>query len=153
MVEEGRCQSRGGLLDDIKRGSRLLDQQLLRFMDWIGDRKIVSFIEMQQTKKLQKVRLQAQSTSNARGRLADCEQQPDGTWARTGEYITVVSKDSALLGFSQAVEERVEVEGDHASMVKFSSWSSLDYAKTLDSLHRFEREAKAVLEKRFCSGK
>ena len=55
MVEENRCQSRSGLLDDIKRGSRLLEQQLLQFTDWIGDRKIVSFLEMQQTKKLQKV--------------------------------------------------------------------------------------------------
>ena len=55
MIEENRCQSRGELLDDIKRGSRLLEQQLLKFIDWIGDRKIVSFVEMQQTKKLQKV--------------------------------------------------------------------------------------------------
>ena len=56
MVEENRCQSRGELLDDIKRGSKLLEQQLLQFIDWIDDRKIVSFVEMQQTKKLQKVR-------------------------------------------------------------------------------------------------
>ena len=55
MVEENKCQSRDDLLDDIKRGSRLLEQQLLRFIDWIGDRKVVSFVEMQQTKKLQKV--------------------------------------------------------------------------------------------------
>ena len=57
MVEGNRCQSRDDLLDDIKRGSKLLEQQLLRFIDWIGDRKIVSFVEMQQTKKLQKVRV------------------------------------------------------------------------------------------------
>ena len=55
MVEDNRCQSRGDLLDDIKRGSGLLEQQLLRFIDWIDDRKIVSFVEMQQTKKLHKV--------------------------------------------------------------------------------------------------
>ena len=41
------------------------------------------------------------------GPLADSAQQPDRTWARTGEYITLVSKDSALLGLPQAVEERV----------------------------------------------
>src|SRR5436853_6746426 len=63
MVEENRCQSRNGLLDDIKHGSRLLEQQLLRFKNWIGNRKIVSFIEMKQTKKLQKVG--PQSFSNA----------------------------------------------------------------------------------------
>ena len=55
MIEENKYQSRDDLLDDIKRGSRLLEQQLLRFIDWIGDRKVVSFVEMQQTKKLQKV--------------------------------------------------------------------------------------------------
>ena len=55
MVEENRGRSQDGLLDDIKRGSRLLEQQLLQFIDWIGDRKVVSFVEMQQTKKLQKV--------------------------------------------------------------------------------------------------
>ena len=57
MVEENRCQSRNDLLEDIKRGSRLLEQQLSRFKNWIGDRKVVSFIEMHQTKRLQKVRL------------------------------------------------------------------------------------------------
>ena len=58
--------TRGALLDDVKRGSSLLEQQLLRLIDWIGDRKIVSFVEMQQTKKLQKVRLQVQSPADLR---------------------------------------------------------------------------------------
>ena len=55
MVEENRCQSPASLLDDIKRGSTILEQQLSRFTYWIGDREIVSFVEMPQTKKLQKV--------------------------------------------------------------------------------------------------
>ena len=55
MVDENRCQSRNYLLDDIKLGSSLLEQQQWRFKSWIGDRKVVSFLEMQQTKKLQKV--------------------------------------------------------------------------------------------------
>ena len=59
MVEDNSCQARNDLLDDIKRGSRLLEQQLLRFKYWIGDRRVVSFVEMQQTKKLQKVRLKS----------------------------------------------------------------------------------------------
>ena len=65
MVEENKCYSRNDLLEDIKHGSRLLEQQLLRFKNWIGDRKVVSFIEMKQTKELQKVR--PQSFSNAYG--------------------------------------------------------------------------------------
>ena len=55
MVEENKCQSRNDLLDDIKQGSSLLEQQQWRFKSWIGTRKVMSFIEMQQTKKLQKV--------------------------------------------------------------------------------------------------
>ena len=82
--------------------------------------------------------------------LANGAQQHDGTWARTGEYITVVNRDSALLGLPQ-VEERVAVEGNHSTMVKFSSRNA-DYTKALGSLHKFEREAKADVERRFCSG-
>ena len=48
MVEENRCQSRGDLLGDIRHGSKILEHQLSRFTHWIGDRRIVSFVEMQQ---------------------------------------------------------------------------------------------------------
>ena len=240
MIEENRCQSRGDLLDDIKRGSTILEQQLSRFIYWIGDRKIVSFVEMQQTKKLQKVceikhiypssRIRPKwamatvgfptfisSSSQSRphksarkymqgpvkaqypnpphlplqqrrdktgknsphrvppveavkslplinfrsfkpnlsqlpGPLTDGAQQPDKTWARTGEHITLVSKDSALLGLQQAVEEIVAVEADHSMMVKFNSRNNPGYIKALDSLYRFEKEPKAVMERHFCSG-
>ena len=83
--------------------------------------------------------------------LADGSQQPDGTWARTGRHITVVSKESALLGLPY-VEEEVAVEGNHSTMVKFSSQNNADYMKVLGSLHRFEKEATAVAEPHFCSG-
>ena len=83
--------------------------------------------------------------------LADGVQQPDGTWARTGENISVVSKDSALLGLPH-VEEEVAVEGNHSTMVKFSSLNNADYMKVLSSLRRFEKEAKAVVESHSCSG-
>ena len=79
-------------------------------------------------------------------------QQPNGTWARTGEYITLVSKESALLGLPQTMEEKVAAGGNHSTMVKFSSRNNPDYTKALDSLYRFEKEAKAVVERRFCSG-
>ena len=71
--------------------------------------------------------------------------KPNGIWARTGEYLTVVSKDSALLGLPHAMEEGVAVEGDHSTMVKFSSQNHADYTKALGSLHKFEKEAKAVV--------
>ena len=83
--------------------------------------------------------------------LADNSQQPDGTWARAGALITVVSKESALLGLP-LVEEEVAVEGNHSTMTKFSSRNNASYAMALGSLLRFEKEAKAVVERHFCSG-
>ena len=86
------------------------------------------------------------------GPSADGAQQPDGTWARTGEYISLVSNDSAVLRLPRDVEETVAAEGNHSTMVKFSSRGNPDYVKALGSLYRFEKEAKAVVEGGFRSG-
>ena len=83
---------------------------------------------------------------------ADGAQQPDGTWARTGEYIAIVSKDSALLGLPKTIEEEVAAEGNHSTMVKFSSQNHANYIKALGSLHKFEKQAKAALVGHCCSG-
>ena len=83
--------------------------------------------------------------------LADSAQQPDGTWARAGPRITVVSRESALLGLP-LVEEEVAVDGNHSTMTKFSSRNNVGYAMALGSLHRFQEEAKVVVERHFCSG-
>ena len=83
--------------------------------------------------------------------LADGVQQTDGSWARTGEYITVVGKDSAVLGLPQVVEERMEAEGNHSTMVKFNSRNNADYVKALNSLYRFEKEAQSVVKRQFRS--
>ena len=45
----------------------------------------------------------------------------------------------------------MEAEGNHSTMVKFNSRSSADYAKALNSLYRFEKEAKSVVERQFRS--
>ena len=46
----------------------------------------------------------------------------------------------------------MEAEGNHSTMVKFSSRSDMNYTMALDSLYRFEKEAQAVVERRFRSG-
>ena len=43
-------------------------------------------------------------------------------------------------------------EGNHSTMVKFSDRNHADYIKALHHLCRFEKEAKAVVEKQFCTG-
>ena len=50
------------------------------------------------------------------------------------------------------MEERVSAGGNHSTMVKFSSRSNPDYCKALGSLSKFEKEAKAVVKRHFCSG-
>ena len=50
------------------------------------------------------------------------------------------------------MEERVAARGDHSTMVKFSSRNNPNYSKALGSLHRLVKEAKAVVERHFCSG-
>ena len=45
----------------------------------------------------------------------------------------------------------MEAEGNRSMTVKFSSWSNAEYTKALDSLYRFEREAKAFVERQFRS--
>jgi hypothetical protein len=49
------------------------------------------------------------------------------------------------------VEEKITVEGDHSTMVKFGSKNNPAYESALERLHRFEEDAKAVVEKRFRS--
>ena len=48
---------RSVLLAQINRSSEYLISQLADFKDLIRDRKIVTFFEMQQTRKLQQVRI------------------------------------------------------------------------------------------------
>ena len=56
------------------------------------------------------------------------------------------------MGLPQAVEEEVAAEGNHSTMVKFSSRSSANYIKALGSLRKFEKEAKAAVEGQSRSG-
>ena len=64
----------------------------------------------------------------------------------------MVRKDSASMGLPKIMEEEVAAEGNHSTMVKFSSRNNANYIKALDSLHKFEKDAKAVVEQQFCSG-
>jgi len=48
---------RSVLLEQINRSSKYLISQLADFKDLIRDRKIVTFFETQQTRKLQQVRI------------------------------------------------------------------------------------------------
>ena len=49
------------------------------------------------------------------------------------------------------MEEKVAVEGNHSTMVKFSSQNA-NYNSVLGALRKFEKEAKVVVEGHFGPG-
>jgi hypothetical protein len=70
-------------------------------------------------------------------------------WGRTGEFVTVVEADSALLQLPDNVEEKVPLHADHPSIVKFDSQNAPGYRTALNRLREFERDAATVVGKRF----
>jgi hypothetical protein len=70
-------------------------------------------------------------------------------WKRTGEFITTVDADSALLQLPDHIEEKVPLHADHSTIVKFDSINAPGYRTALDKLKQFERDAPAVVAARF----
>ncbi|KAL7916973.1 P-loop containing nucleoside triphosphate hydrolase protein [Trichoderma austrokoningii] len=121
---------RSALLQQIRVKSDLLENQLADFKNLIRDRKVVSFYENRQTRQLQ----------------FDSESQ---RWERTGDFITKVDTDSALLQFPDFMEEKIPLDSDHSMMVKFSNRNNAGYTSALRRLQKFEQEASNVVKARF----
>jgi len=93
-------QSRRDLVASIDQKSDGLKQKLEQFRQNIPF-KIVSFLEMKPSRKLMK--------------------GENGTYTRSGDYITTLEKGNALLDLPKSMEERVPVHGaDHSNIVKFN---------------------------------
>ncbi|KAK0761676.1 hypothetical protein N5P37_005658, partial [Trichoderma harzianum] len=121
---------RSALLQQIGGKSDLLENQLADFKNLVRDRKIVSFYETGQTRQLQ----------------FDSSSQ---RWERTGDFITKLDKDSALLQLPDATEDKLPLNSDHSMMVKFSNRSDEGYASAMHKLQQFEKEASKVVKARF----
>ncbi|KAG4279117.1 hypothetical protein FPRO04_13726 [Fusarium proliferatum] len=117
-------------LQQIRDKSDLLASQLADFKDLIGDRKIVSFFKTVQTKQLE----------------SDSETKH---WERTGEPVTTVETDSALLQLQDSVEEKIPLESDHSMIVKFDDQNNQGYISARDKLIQFEQDAPSVVAPRF----
>ncbi|KFY27526.1 hypothetical protein V493_03438, partial [Pseudogymnoascus sp. VKM F-4281 (FW-2241)] len=118
------------LLEQIKLKSDLLLYQLADFKNLIRDRKIVSFYERQQTR-----RLQLNPETNK--------------WSRTGEYMTAVESGSALLELPDSTEIKYPVDADHSQIVKFDSRNAEAYKTAVGHLKEFEQDAGKVVLDRF----
>ncbi|GFP58624.1 kinesin light chain [Trichoderma asperellum] len=121
---------RSALLQQIGGKSDLLENQLADFKNLVRDRKIVSFYETGQTRQLQ----------------FDSSSQ---RWERTGDFITKLDKDSALLQLPDVMEDKIPLNSDHSMMVKFSNRSDEGYASAMHKLQQFEKEASKVVKARF----
>ncbi|GAM34005.1 hypothetical protein TCE0_014r01313 [Talaromyces pinophilus] len=70
-------------------------------------------------------------------------------WKRTGDFITTVDADSALLQLPDHVEDKVPLHADHSMMVKFDTRNAAGYRTVLDKLRQFAKDAPAVVAARF----
>ena len=71
-------------------------------------------------------------------------------WGRTGDFFTAVDSDSALLQLPDSIEEKIPVEADHSTIVKFDARSNQCYTSVRDKLRQFEKDAPKVVAARFC---
>ena len=128
----GPDHPREQLLKELSSGRDSLGEQLEHFINIIQGRKIVSFVEAQQTKRL-------------------IQNLEDGKWARSGEPSTVLSYDDAILKLPEWIEQKYTIHEDHSMLVKFSAKTVTPYKVALQFLKEFEENASAVVRKRFCT--
>ncbi|RVD86428.1 uncharacterized protein DFL_004704 [Arthrobotrys flagrans] len=82
--------------------------------------RLVTFYETVHTKKVEQVKKDGHVV--------------EGEFARCGEYTIVVSKDSAVLGLGEDLEEDYDTDGDHSTIVKFTSRNNRTYTTVTDTL-------------------
>ena len=70
-------------------------------------------------------------------------------WERTGDFVTAVDSDSALLQLPDAMEEKIPLDADHSMMVKFDNKNARGYSSARDKLKQFAQNAPDVVADRF----
>jgi hypothetical protein len=72
-------------------------------------------------------------------------------WKRTGDFVTAVDTDSALLQLPEHMEEKIPRDTDHSMIVKFDDKNDPGYTSAREKLRQFEQEAPRVVAARFCT--
>ncbi|KFY94703.1 hypothetical protein V498_03772 [Pseudogymnoascus sp. VKM F-4517 (FW-2822)] len=70
-------------------------------------------------------------------------------WKRTGDFVTAVDADSALLRLPDSMEDKIPLDADHSMMVKFDNRNNRGYTSARDKLRQFEQDAPGVVAARF----
>jgi len=110
---------RADLVEQIRKGSKTLAAQLQDFKAVLDDGsiRVVNFIEMHQTRGLRK--------------------DENGFWNRSGDYITVLSPDSAFLDLPDHQETKVRANANHSNIVKLDHKLNPIYQSALKYLREF----------------
>ena len=121
MIGEDTTHPRAALVEQIGYNSQWLAEQLSDFKNVIRERVVVNFIEMQQTRRL----------------VAD----GNGSWTRSGDFVTALGPDSALLQLPDSMEIKIRADADHSSIVKFDTVFNRTYQRAIKYLRQCEEEA------------
>ncbi|KAF1966815.1 hypothetical protein BU23DRAFT_573760 [Bimuria novae-zelandiae CBS 107.79] len=81
-----------------------------------------------------------------RDRKVDSESR---RWRRTGDFVTAVDADSALLQLPDSMEDKIPLDADHSIIIKFNSRNNRGYTSARDKLRQFEQDAPKVVAARF----
>ncbi|OBT60492.1 hypothetical protein VE03_10079 [Pseudogymnoascus sp. 23342-1-I1] len=68
---------------------------------------------------------------------------------RTGDFVTIVDADSALLQLPDSVEDKIPLDADHSMMIKFDNRNNRGYTSARDKLRQFHQDAPSVVAARF----
>ncbi|KAI9765188.1 MAG: hypothetical protein M1840_007781 [Geoglossum simile] len=119
---------RENLLREINQTVNHITPELENFINLAAQLEILSFYETRQTRRIVK--------------------GEDGSLSRTGEYVTFVNQDSALLNLPENLEKKIPVENDHSDMVKFNTRSDRTYVSVLDQLRKYLEAAPGAIAER-----
>ncbi|KIX95944.1 uncharacterized protein Z520_08199 [Fonsecaea multimorphosa CBS 102226] len=100
MVEDSEPH-RAPMVQEIIELSNSITPGMESFINMTMDKKIVSFYETRLTRAVAR--------------------DENGSYGRTGDYIQVVGEPSARFYLPEQIEKAIPVDGDHSTIVKFTS--------------------------------
>ncbi|KAI9162719.1 putative sterigmatocystin biosynthesis P450 monooxygenase stcS [Paramyrothecium foliicola] len=123
MVCEDPTNPRAALVQELGYESQRLRDQISDFKNLIRGRQIVNFIEMHQTRRL----------------IRD----PGGSesWSGSGDFITALQPESALLDLPDHEGVKVRADADHSSIVKLDTSYHSTYRHAIKYLKEFQQTA------------
>ncbi|OQU98905.1 Ankyrin repeat-containing protein [Cladophialophora immunda] len=121
MVDEDSQPQRALLVREIIQSSSGIDPIMESFINMTMGKKIVSFYETRMTRAVTRASFRDEN----------------GMYGRSGEHIQVVKEPSARFYLPAQIEEAIPVDGDHSTMVKFTSSADDTYQSVRNYLRGY----------------